>query len=79
MDESLPPTQRDDGHGGEGGGQRRRGDATAVIYTTVITSLADGYNAGICGCETIVVSCSENGGVGSFIVVDVSGGQVVRD
>ena len=71
--------QRDDGHGGDSGGQRRRGDAataivvstTAIIPIATITGLADGYNAGISGCQTIVIRDLQNGGVGSFVVVDV--------
>ena len=34
MDEiapSAPPAQRDDGHGGDSGGQRRRGDAFLIL------------------------------------------------
>ena len=63
--------ERDDGHGGDSGGQRRRGDATTTIVSTTTTGLADGYDAGICGCEAIVVSYTENGGVDSLEVIGV--------
>jgi len=58
MDEialSAPPAQRDDGHGGDGSGQRRRGDAATAVVSTATASLADGYHARIGGCETVII------------------------
>ena len=77
MDEialSAPPAQRDDGHGSHNnghGGQRRCGDASTTVVIPSPATTTDCYDAGICVRETIVVSYSENGGVGSLKVIGV--------
>jgi hypothetical protein len=46
--------QRDDGHGGDSGGQRRRGEEAIVIITATAT-ITNSYDAGICRPYTVTV------------------------